>query len=197
MLTETERHLLDRLNTALGTKVNAIRQVPFLSGRDLLSRFDADAPAIYGALQSGAISDDVVSHRCGLIIITRSAAGQVAAREGDAVQIGLYALVDAVLTLARCGYLQGWYADSYNLGQDAEFTAAGLTTAVISLVKTETIDAVDPALVGLDNLHAFLGISAYVDVRGIASAADHTAWLDDQPGSTSPDIVANATLEQS
>lgn len=101
MLVELETSLVAFLRASpLAPRLRAIDALPDLDGDRLISRFGAEAPALYVALGSGEFPGRGVARpQIGIACICRNSRSALAARQGDGQTIGLLDLVEAVMTL--------------------------------------------------------------------------------------------------
>ena len=94
------------------------------------------------------------------------------------------------------GWLDGWRWISFDFPDDAAFSMAGLDVGLVRVATRCTNPACDELLsYPDDSLQDLLGLTAYFDVKPLASAEDHRAWLDGEENPTAPDAVVILNLE--
>lgn len=109
MLAELEISLVATLRASpLAARLRAIDALPDLGGDRLISRFGADAPAVYVALGSGDFPGRGVARpQLGIACVCRNARSPLAARQGDGVSIGLLPLLEAVMIAVDGAVIDG------------------------------------------------------------------------------------------
>jgi hypothetical protein len=107
-LADLETGLVDYLKgSSLAADLRQVDALPDLEGDSLVSKFGADAPAVYVALGNGRMDPaGLAEHQIGIACITRNSRSH-AARHGDGRSIGLLDLVESVMILVGGAQIDG------------------------------------------------------------------------------------------
>lgn len=188
MLAELEQALIDALKASpLASRVRQIDSLPGLEGESLVGRFQTDAPAVYVALGSFPLAGGYVRPKFGIACVARNHRGQVAARHGDGVMIGLYPMVEAViaaldrvkLSIPRSGVVEDVSIEvtGVDLVTSEALFAKGVFAAVVQLQTVAEIDFRDE----LTDLADFKTFHADYDIDNQHPAVEHDKWLLEPP----------------
>lgn len=196
MLTEAENGLVAAVRAAaVGQRLRAVESLPDLDGKSLVQKIAADAPAVYVSLASFRVANRVARLKFGLACVARNSRGHLAARQGDGRAIGLYEMLEAVMTLAD-GLVTGdiaWQVTGADLLADESLYQAGLYAAVVQIESpgVELPPALDEA-----SLDDFTTFGAQWDLPPFDSAAEHDKWLQAPPdtSTSAPDLSETQTL---
>ncbi|HEX5276492.1 MAG TPA: hypothetical protein VFW42_02360 [Fluviicoccus sp.] len=195
MIQDNMDELLTGLRNIFARKMRVIDQMPTLAGKELVTRFQMEAPALYVAPIGGSSDGDANDLNFGILAVTKNAQSSTASRAGDGIEIGLHKTMDVVMQITG-GWLDGWRWISFDFPDDAAFNRAGLDVGLVRVATRCTNPASDELLAfPADSLPDLLGLTAYFDVEPFASAEDHRAWLDGEETPTAPDAVATVNLE--
>lgn len=175
--------------------VRTVDALPKLVDDKLLSKYYADAPALYVSPGVCTVRDDVLVLAFEVACVVRNVASNAAARKGDAKDVGC----DQLMTFAvralhgqRIGDAS-WAMTQGEMVDDAVFDTAGLT--VMSLRFESTAIALDTAIdpAELDDFKHFHGD---FDIPPHDTAAEHAKWLQEPPNLTdsAPDAQMDVQL---
>ena len=161
MLLDLETQLIELIKQSpLGQKVKEVGSLPDLDGKSLVQKFSTSAPAVYIAPHGFGITESGLAlPRFGVALVTKNAAGQKAARQGDGIAIGLYDMIDALLGIfnstntASCA----WRARGVDFVHDELLFSNGIWAATVRVEGSEVtlpnpID--EAALVQFTTFHA-------------------------------------------
>lgn len=137
MLRELEQGLVALLkDSALAKQLRQIDTLPDLDGDSLVGKFGAEAPAVYVALGSGAVSSlGMTEPTLGIACVARNSRSPQAARHGDGQVIGLLDLVDAVMTIVDGAVVgeQEYAVLRWDMVSSEPLTRKGLYAAVVTV----------------------------------------------------------------
>jgi phage gp37-like protein len=139
MLAEIEQSLVAYLQASpLAARLRRIEALPDLDGESLVSKFGADAPAVYVAVGSGSMQDGMASITVGIACVARNSRSPQAARQGDGMQIGVLQLVHEVIKLIHDTYIEefGYLVSGWDPVDSDALTRKGLYAAVVQ-ARTE------------------------------------------------------------
>jgi hypothetical protein len=140
MLVDLESGLVAALRASpLAPWLRAIDALPDLEGDRLISRFGADAPAVYVALGSGDFpAPGVARAQIGLACVCRNARGGQSARQGDGLLPGLFDLVASVVTLLSGDLIDGHEYEllRWDLLSSEALDRQGLVVAIVQARTT-------------------------------------------------------------
>lgn len=178
MLAAQENALLAALREHRHIKhlVRTVDTLPKVMGKDLLTRYMADAPALYVVPGRFRVQSDTLTPTFTVAAVARNVGGHEMARKGNEVDIG----VDGLMVLAvralhgrRLGDCQ-WSLASGEMADDDLFFSAGLT-ALEMVFEGSPIELTEDF--GLAELDDFLHLHGDVDLAGDAGADEHAKWL--------------------
>lgn len=146
MLVELEQSLTAWLQVSpLAPRLRRVEALPDLGEDSLVSRFGADAPAIYLHVGSGDLPQPgLAAPLIALTCVARNSRSVQAARQGDGTQIGLLELVDAVMTLLDGALIDGhpYQVLRWDMVNSDALVRKGLYAAVV-LCRTKAALALD------------------------------------------------------
>lgn len=169
--------------------VRTVGTLPKLLGDQLLSKYMADAPALYVVPGRVAVKDDDATLEFTVAGIVRNAAGPAQARNGDGISIGC----DHLLTLAirainrqRLGSCN-WALVSAEMADDQLFDQAGITAIEMRFTSSAVALDCDYGADQLAELDDFNTFHADIDLPAHATDAQRGQWL-----ATPPDYSGGA-----
>lgn len=180
MLAELEAGLVELLKLSpLGSRLRQVDSLPDLEGDSLIGRFTTDAPAAYVAMGSFPVKNRCARPKYGIACVAKNSRSHQAARHGDGVVIGLYEMLDAVMTLIDGAEINDGDASvsfdvvSCDVISSEALYQKGLYAAVVQIESTAEV-----SLPGIsDNLADFKVFRADYDIDPHHPAAEHDKWL--------------------
>lgn len=192
---DLERQMIAAIEVSdLRPCLKAVGALPQLDGRNLISRFQTDAPAAYVSFSDYSVDSEIVTFRYQLAAITRNAAGHDAAVHGDKTTIGLYELALSLVVLGNGLITAGgvWHLDGRVAPIHApELFNAGVYGCTVPLSVSVTL----PDYIDIDALAAFETFHAALDVPP-HTQSDHQSWASEDQSTSAPDAQDNVELEQ-
>lgn len=193
MFAELETELIDLVRQSpLGKQVRT-KSLPDTNLKDLVKRWGADAPAVYVTPLAGTVAGSIVSPRFALVLVTKNARGQEAARYGDSGTLGLYPLWDATMALiqgARTS-IANWQVNRYEFLGEPVLRDSGLFAALIEV----SAEADMPSSVAFESLPDFTQFNADFDLNPHSSDVRHQEWADENySGLDQPDLQSQTGL---
>lgn len=158
----------------LAAKLRAVDSLPSADEENLLARFSADSPAVYVTIGGFVATNRILTLRYGLACCARNARGHHAARDGDALSIGAYEMMGALVALfaERATANVGWHVTGGNWLNDKRITRQGLTVCVVNIEgRAHAPDAID-----MTTLNAF---TTYHAEHSLAPGADEPQAIDE------------------
>lgn len=203
MLSELESGLVACLKaSALAARLRQIEALPNLDDDSLIGRFATDAPAVYVALGAVPVSGGAARPKFGVACVAKNSRSPQAARHGDGVAIGLYEMLDAVMTV-----LDGAVIDAGDAPVSIEVLscegvigeklyARGLHVGVVHLQTA--VEVRWPTMLDEEGLAAFQTFHADTDIDAQAGAAEHAKWLQEPPDyrTSGPGLTDTLSLPQ-
>lgn len=165
--------------SVLSPKLRAVDSLPAADEENLLARFSADAPAVYVTSGGFVARDRILTLRYGLACCARNARGHMAARDGDALAVGAYEMMAALVALfvQRATASVSWDVTGGTWLNDQRILRAGLTVGVVNIEgRVHAPNGVDAA-----------ALNAFVTYRAEHSMA---------PGADEPPAIDEVTLPQ-
>jgi phage gp37-like protein len=194
MLADLENELIAAIKASpLGRKVRSVDSLPKLDGKALVSRFLTDVPAVYVAPGAfGATPEGLLLPRFGIAVLAKNAAGQVAARQGDSKTIGVYDMIDALISvLWNFSGSCAWHFRSAAMIDDDVLFQNGLWGALLQIDGT----AVEPpAPIDEAALDAFLTFHDDIDIAPLQIPAVQAEWSQANYIHGQPDAQDQITL---
>lgn len=198
MLAAQENALLQALRAHRDCKllVRTMDSLPQVLGKDLLSRYAADAPALYVVPGRFTVRDDTLVPTFTVAAIARNVAGHAQARKGDGIDIGvdgLMVLATRALHSRRLGDC-AWRLTGGEMVDDEVFFVAGLTALEMTFEGSAIELTPDFGMAELDDL---LRVHGDMDIDPQAGAAEHAKWLQTPPdySTSAPDAQLDVQLD--
>lgn len=200
MLAVHENALVNALNSRpdIKSRVRTVGTLPRLFGKELLSRYVADAPAIYVVPGKITFADDTATLAFTVAGVVRNVAGTAQARKGDQVDIGCDHLLVMVLRAINAKHLGqcSWKAVAAEMADDELFDSAGLSVIEMRFVSGEIAigsEFSDEQLAMLDDFYRFHGD---FDLAPHATDEARAGWLATPPNTTgdTPDMTLDVQL---
>lgn len=205
MLAELETGLVALVKKSpLGQRLRQVDSLPDLEGDNLVSRFLTDAPAVYVAMGSFPVRNRYARPKYGIACVAKNSRSHQAARHGDGVAIGLYEMLEAVMTLVdgtAISYGQGDFAEavsfevvSCDLVNSEALCQKGLYVGIVQLQATAEVSL--PGV--LDSLADFKTFHADYDVDPHQAATEHDKWLQEPAdhSTSAPELSDTLSLHQ-
>lgn len=195
MLAALENELIALIKgSAFGSKVREVDSLPALDGQSLVQKFNTAAPAVYVAADPFSINENGLALPCfGIALVAKNAAGQKAARQGDGIAIGLYDMVDALLSIfnfvdtASCA----WRPSRVEFIRDEVLFNNGIWMAVVKVSGSE-VSLPNP--IDETTLASFTTFHADLDIQPHALAATQLEWSQHNYVHGNPDAQDDVTL---
>lgn len=203
MLVELETGLVALLRASpLATRLRQVDSLPDLDGDSLLGRFATDAPAVYVAMGSFPVTRGYARPKFGIACVAKNSRSQQAARHGDGVAIGLYEMLDAVMTLvdgATVGMsfaIAGFEVLSCDQVTSDALYQKGLYVGVVQIQASADVRLQLP--IDEASLAPFRTFHTATDIDAQASAAEHSKWLREPPdySTSAPGLTDTLSLPQ-
>lgn len=196
MLAEVESELVELIrNSATAPYLRQVGSLPDLSGSTLVSRFAADAPAVYVSPEPLQVSDGVMTVNFGVACVARNARGHEDARRGDGQTIGLYQIVEQLAALLDSGRTSSiaWTVSGVSFMRDAVLFDAGLTVAEVRISGRVTL----PPAIDESTLGDFITFHADYDVDPHQQQTEHVKWAAEPPdySSSRPELTDNLQVQ--
>lgn len=197
MLAAAEDGLLAGLRArgSIATRVRTVDSMPKLPVEQLLSRYAADAPALYVVPGTFVVRDDAVVMRFTIAGVIRNAAGHAAGRKGDGIDIGCDQLMLWAARAVHGAQLGGttWQLTGGEMVDDDLFDMHGLSAVELTFEGAPVLIGADDDDAGLDD---FLRLHADIDIPAHAGTVEHAKWLEEPPDTAAsrPDLQADLSL---
>lgn len=180
VLVKAENALLDALRTHRDVPrlVRTIASLPQVADRDLLSRYVADAPALYVVPGQFNARDDSMVLVFTVVAFVRNAAGQELARKGDGLRVGLDQLL-VLATRAINGRALGgcnWRLTKGTVVDEPAFFSNGITALEMTFESSPIELDVDYGEEQLDELDNLTLVHADFDLAPMASIVTRSMW---------------------
>lgn len=204
MLVELETGLVSLVkDSALGARLKQVDSLPDLEGESLVGRFTADAPAIYVAMGSFAVSNGYARPKYGIACVARNSRGQHAARHGDGVAIGLQEMLEAAMALLDGAVIAesdeltvAFQVISCDLVASEDLYKKGVYAGVIHIQAAADVRL--PPLLDEAALADFKTFHADTDIDPHQQPAEHNKWLQEPPdfSTSAPELADTLTLQE-
>ena len=198
MLAAQENALLQAMRTHRDCKllVRTIDTLPKVIGKELLSRYAADAPALYVVPGRFTVRDDTLVPTFTVAAIVRNVAGHAQGRKGDGVDIGVDGLM-VLATRALHGRRLGdcaWRLTGGEMVDDEVFFVGGLIALEMTFEGSAIELTPDYGAAELDDL---LRVHGDMDIEPHAGAVEHAKWLATPPdySTSAPDAQLDVQLD--
>lgn len=203
MLVELETGLVALIKaSALAPRLRMVDSLPDVDGPSLVGRFTTDAPAVYVALGSFPVANGMARPKFGVACVARNSRGQLAARHGDGVAIGLQEMLDAVMALldratvsAGADRAVSFGVTSCDLVVSDELYQKGIYAGVVQI---QTAAEIPLQFLDESSLADFKTFHADTDIDPHQSAAEHQKWLQEPPdySSSAPELSETLPLQE-
>lgn len=200
MLAAAENALITRLKDHRDVKrlLRTVDSLPKVPSDKLLSRYVADAPALYVVPGRFTVVDSLATMRFTVAGIVRNVAGQAQARNGDGIDLGcdqLAVLAIRALNEQRVGACS-WRVTGGEMADDDLFESAGLAAIEITLESYPIALDEDYGQEQIDQLPAFTHAHADLDIAPHAAPGEHAKWLHEPPdfSTSAPDAQLDVQL---
>ncbi|MFM9902139.1 MAG: hypothetical protein ACKVOT_14100 [Polaromonas sp.] len=217
MLAASENALLTRLRGHRDIKrlVRTVDTLPKVPSEQLLTKYHADAPALYVVPGRFTVQDSLATMRFTVAGVVRNVRGHEQARKGDGIDIGC----DHLITLAiralndQVAGEATWKVVAGEMVDDDVFDAAGIAAVEISLESYPielSFDYGEAELAGVgggadaggtgpgsvDELDDFTHAHVDLDITPHAGTAEHRKWLAVPPdfSTSAPDAQLDIQL---
>lgn len=207
VLADLENGIVSLVKTSsLGLRLRQVDTLPDLEGDNLVNRFLTDAPAVYVAMGSFPVRARYAKPKFGIACVARNSRSHQAARHGDGVVIGLYEMLEAVMSLVDGNsvvYGQGDHAGavslevlSCDLMNSEVLYKAGVYVGIVQIQTSGEVTL--PGALDADALADFQTFHADFDIAPHQSRAEHDKWLQEPPNltSSSPELSDHLSLNQ-
>jgi hypothetical protein len=195
MLANLENELIALIKSSpLAAKLREVDSLPDLDGKSLMSKFNTSAPAAYIAPHPISINEsgEFVPH-FGIALVAKNAAGQKAVRQGDGIAIGLYDMVDAMLSVFNNASTasSAWFVRGVDFVNDELLFNNGVSVAVLKIQASQMLlpDPIDET-----TLASFTTFHADLDIQPHAIAATQLEWSQQNYLHSNPDAQDTLTL---
>lgn len=187
MLAAAENALLDCLRSHRDVKrlVRTIDTLPKLIGPKLLTKYHADAPALYVVPGRFVVKDNQATMYFTVAGVVRNVAGQEQARKGDGIDLGCDHLATLAIRALNLAFVGGcsWLVTGGEMADDDLFDTAGIAAVEITLESTPIELDADYGEAQIAELPDFTHLHADLDMPPHVSADEHAKWL-----ATPPDL---------
>jgi hypothetical protein len=179
-------------------KVKTVESLPTVVGKELLARYQVEAPALYVVPGRITVTDDQARMEFTVPGIVRNVAGHAQARKGDGVDIGCDHLMSIAIrainrkTLGLCS----WSLVSAEMADDDVFLAGGISAIEMKFRSSPIELPADYGEEDLDELDDFTDLHADIDSPADAGAIEYASWLAEPPDytNTQPDLQMDVSL---
>ena len=200
MLALHENALVEALKNHrdIKTKVKTVDSLPQVISKQLLTRYMADAPALYVVPGRINVKDDDATLEFTVVGIVRNVAGQAQSRKGDGIDIGcdhLMLLATRAINQQRLGKCR-WAITTAEMADDDLFLEAGIAVIEMKFVSSPVQVDADFGADQLAELDDFNTFHADLDSAPQASDAEHGKWLATPPdySTSTPDAQLDVAL---
>lgn len=199
MLAEIENEVLAVVRADKLAKFLAdIDSLPVLDGENLVKRFAAKPPGVFFVMADFPVADRAATLKGALVCVARNAVGHNAAKKGDSKTIGLYQIMDRVMSIfeGRSTDSATWKVTGGDLMQQDAMFKAGIYVGVIRIETLAPVE-IDP-FIDLDALDDFQTFHADYDLVPHAGREEHSKWLQEPPNhnSSKPDLTDVVQVQQ-
>lgn len=185
MLAAAENALLERLRSHRDVKrlVRTIGTLPKLIGPKLLTRYHADAPALYVVPGRFVAKDNQAVMHFTIAGVVRNVAGQEQARKGDGIDLGCDHLAILAIRALNDSFLGGcsWSVTGGEMADDDLFDTAGIAAIEITLESTPIALDADYGEEQIAELPDFEHLHADLDLPPHVGTDEHAKWLTTPP----------------